>query len=264
MDRDRLPRDVVRVGEGFWNIRGSFKVAGVLDIGTHASLVERANGEFVLLDACAMSDPILEWLDACTEHGKRLKAVLHLHPFHTLHVRAIHRRYPDAKAYGTERHRSKAPEIPWQEVKTNDRELAELFGPDLDFSVPEGIELIPTDPNLHFGSVLAFHAASRTLHVDDTLLCVRLPWPLRTLKSHLVRLHPTLGKVLQRRAGAASEFRRWGESLVARARGLDNLCAAHLAILRAQDLGDTTLATRIESALSAVERTLHAHELKYG
>ncbi|HZO13171.1 MAG TPA: hypothetical protein VFB62_07925, partial [Polyangiaceae bacterium] len=61
-----------------------------------------------------------------------------------------------------------------------------------------------------------------------------------------------------------SEFRRWGESLVARARGLDNLCAAHLAILRAQDLGDTTLATRIESALSAVERTLHAHELKYG
>ena len=259
MDRDRLPRGVFRIGDGFWNIRGSFKVGGVLDIGTHASLVERANGELVLLDACGMSDAILEWLDARTERGKRLKAVLHLHPFHTVHVRALHRRYPDAMAYGTERHRSKAPEIPWQEVKTSDRELAELFAPDLDFSVPEGIELIPAEPNLHFGSVLAFHGPSRTLHVDDTLICVRLPWPLQKL--HVVRFHPTLGKVLQRRAGAAAEFRRWGEALVAKAGGLDNLCAAHTAILREQE---TPLATRIEKALRAVERTLRAHETKYG
>lgn len=259
-----LPEGVIGVGDGFWNVRGSFKVAKVVEIGTHASLIQRANGKFLMLDACAMSAPVLDWLDARTEGGAALEAILHLHPFHTLHVRTLHQRYPKARLYGTERHRSRAPELPWQSVKTSDREIAELFGDDLEFSVPDGIALVPENPNLHFGSVLAFHGASRTLHVDDTLICFALPWPIRRLKRHVVRLHPTLGKVLLRRAGAAAELRRWGESLVERSRGLHNLCAAHSAALLHGDLGDVSIADRIQAALSAAESTLQAHERKYG
>jgi hypothetical protein len=264
MAREALPRGVIQIGERFWNIRGSYKVGGVLEIGTHASLIERANGKFVLLDACAMSESILGWFDACTQGGAKLEAILHLHPFHTVHVRSVYERYPEARLYGTERHRLLAPELPWQPVNTNDRELADIFGDDLDFSVPEGVELVPDDPKLHFGSVLAFHGASRTLHVDDTLLCFALPWPIRMVKRHLIRLHPTLGKVLIRRAGAAAEFRRWGESLVERARELNNLCAAHSSVLLESQLEGSSIAARIQAALAAAEGTLRTHQRKYG
>ena len=50
--RAPLPSNVIEVAEGFWNIRGSFKIAGLYDLGTHASLVRRASGKLVLLDAC--------------------------------------------------------------------------------------------------------------------------------------------------------------------------------------------------------------------
>ena len=40
-----------RTSVNFLNIRGSFKVGGLLDIGTQCSLVRRANGRFVFLDS---------------------------------------------------------------------------------------------------------------------------------------------------------------------------------------------------------------------
>ncbi|MFT6377963.1 MAG: hypothetical protein ACJARS_004626, partial [bacterium] len=46
---------LIHVADDFWNIRGSFKIFGVVDIGTHASLVRRPNGRFVLLDAYTLS-----------------------------------------------------------------------------------------------------------------------------------------------------------------------------------------------------------------
>ncbi len=257
---DELPKRVIRVGDGFFNLRGSFKIAKLIDVGSQASLVERANGRCVLLDACSLTDEVASWLDRVTERGARLEAIVHLHPFHTLHVRALHQRYPNAALYGTARHVERAPELPWQSVKSTDAELGERFGPDLAFSVPRGVDLVTADPNVHFGSVLALHPASRTLHVDDTLICMRVP----LLAKHVVRLHPTLGRVLQRRAGAVAEFRSWAEELVERARELDNLCAAHSTLLLASDLGDRSLAQRIQAALRAAEGTLGAHERLYG
>ena len=39
------------LGLGFWNIRGSFRLGGLLDIGTQCSLVQLNSGKFIFLDS---------------------------------------------------------------------------------------------------------------------------------------------------------------------------------------------------------------------
>jgi hypothetical protein len=262
--RTRATTDVIEVADGFWNIRGSFKVGGVLDIGTHASLVRRASGAFVLLDACAFSEETRAWLDETTRGGELLEGVLHLHPFHTLHVRAAHALFPRAKLFGTARHHETLADLPWEALRTEDLELHRHFAEDFEFSVPRGTDFVSKDPTLHFSSVLAIHRASKTLHVDDTLLHIRLPWPLRLVVSDVTRLHPTLAKVLEPRAGAVQEFRAWAGELVERAKDLDNLCAAHSAVLLGRKNTGASIASRVEAAVRKAESTLAAHERKHG
>jgi hypothetical protein len=252
-----LPRRVIAVADGFWNIRCSFRI-GPLDIGTQASLVRRANGAFVLLDACAFDAETTAWIREVT--GERLEAFLHLHPFHTVFVRAAHQQFPAAKLYGTARHAAQLADLPWQPERTEGPALHALYAEDFTVSVPRGVDFIPANPKLHFASVLAFHAASRTLHVDDTLLYMRMPWIVRPFKRDLLRLHPTLAKVLERTPEAASEFRAWTRELVERVQGIDNLCAAHAATLLARDHTGASVAARIERAVQRAERTLRAHD----
>lgn len=255
---------VIRVGDGFWNIRGSFKVGGVVDLGTQASLVQRGSGGFVLLDACPLTDDAHRWILDVTDGGAAVEAILHVHPFHTLHVRRAHELFPEAKLYGTARHVTMFEDLPWETPRTEDPELHEMFADDFDFFVPRGVDFIPSDENLHFSSVLVLHRASRTLHVDDTLLYVRMPKPVRALKADVLRFHPTLSKVLERRAGATEDFRRWARELIAQAREVDNLCAAHSAALLGHDNAGASVSARIEAALGKVERTLGAHERTHG
>jgi hypothetical protein len=42
---------ILHVADDFWNIRGSYRVGGVIDVGTQASLVRLASGKFVMLDS---------------------------------------------------------------------------------------------------------------------------------------------------------------------------------------------------------------------
>lgn len=254
-----LPKNILEIADGFWNLRGSFRV-GPLDVGTHASLVRRADGTFLLLDACGFDAPMRSWLLRTTADGARLAAVLHLHPFHTEHVEAAHALFPRALLYGTERHVSLFPALPWQPSRTNDAALHRRFAEDFDFLVPRGVAFIARNSRLHFSSVLALHKPTRTLHVDDTLVYVRLPWPLRLFARDLLRFHPTLKKVLEPRPDAAAEFRVWIAELVNRARELDNLCAAHSAVLLARDNRGATIAERIAQAARHVEGVLRAHE----
>ena len=259
-----LPASVVEVGPGLWNIRGSYKIAGVIQLGTQCSLVERGSGSFVFLDTCDLSDATRQWLLERTGNGKRVEAILNLHPFHTVYVQAQHEVFPEAKLYGTARHAARLSELPWQELRTEDEALHRLFADDLTFSVPRGVDFIPEDENLHFASVLAFHARSKTLHVDDTLVSLRLPWLLRAFVRPEVAFHFTLPKVLERRAGAVKDFRAWAKELVEQSRGIENLCAAHLGNLLARDNDGPPLSERIERALGKVEGKLAAHEAKFG
>lgn len=247
---------ILEIADDFWNIRGSFKIAKLLDVGTQASLVRRPSGRFVLLDSYTLAGPVLERVLARTEGGEAIEAILNLHPFHTVHVEAVARRFPHARLYGTRRHVARAPDLAWQPVHSEDPALAELF-PEFAFTVPRGVDFVPSDPSLHFASVLAFHPASRTLHVDDTLMHVPLP-----LLGGVV-FHPTLAKVLQPRAGAAADFRAWANELVERCRAVEHLCTAH-ARTPAPAPRDGSYASAVQRALVKVEGQLRAHEKRFG
>lgn len=266
-DRERTvmpPKNVIHVGEGFYNMRGSLRIGGVLPVGTQASLVKRKSGSFLLLDAIELDSETRAWVDRETKGGAAIDAVLHLHPFHTLFVRKLHAAYPKAKLYGTARHQRRAPELPWEPLRTDQPELHALFAEDLELSVPRGVDFIPSNENLHFASVLAFHPASRTLHVDDTLNYVRLPRVLRAIKEDMLGFHPSLAKVLERRAGAAADFRDWTRELTERVRSIDNLCAAHTSVLLGGRSSGPPIVDRVRAAIRAVESKLAAHEARYG
>ncbi|HEU4406873.1 MAG TPA: hypothetical protein VFS43_16520 [Polyangiaceae bacterium] len=256
-------RQVIEVDDGFWNLRGSFRVAGVVELGTHMSLVRREGGGYLALDACGLVPETRALLDETTGGGERLEAVLHLHPFHTLHVRALHQLYPRARLYGTARHHAELADLPWEPLRTEDPALHAHFAADLDFTVPRGVDLVTPNPNVHFGSVLAIHRATQTLHVDDTLAYARLPAPLRVFGRDLTRFHPGLGRALRREPGAAGAFRAWARELIERAAPLRNLCAAHTSTLLARGNEGPPIAARIEDALRRVEGTLRAHEQKH-
>ena len=46
---------LVELGSGFWNVRGSFKLLSLVEIGTQCSLVQLTTGGFALLDAYAFT-----------------------------------------------------------------------------------------------------------------------------------------------------------------------------------------------------------------
>lgn len=253
---------IIKLSHDFWNIRGSFRIGGVVDIGTHASLVRMGNGKFAFLDSYTFSGKVARNLNRITNDGKDVAAIINLHPFHTVHVQAMHEQFPEAKLYGTERHLSKFPDLPWEAERAEDDAMHRLFADDLKFSVPKGVDFISDNENIHFSSVLAYHAASRSLHVDDTYMYMRLPGVLKF--KGLTKFHPTLAKALEPRAGAAQDFRDWAESLTADWGEVRNLCTAHLATLSGQKNRGRSVQKRLRGALSSVERVLAAHERKYG
>lgn len=249
-----MSEKIVEMGDGFWNIRGSFKLAGLLDIGTQASLVRLKSGRFVMLDSYPLEGAVKDQIMALTDQGRAVEAVINVHPFHTVSVKEAHRQFPNARHIGTKRHQELFPDLNWEKLTTEAPLLHEQFADDFEFSVPRGVDFISPNPKLHFSSVLVFHLASRTLHVDDTLTYVSLP-----LVGGL-RFHPTLSQVLQERAGAAQEFKEWAAELVERMKAVDNLATAHMKSLGPQ----RDLAGQVMGALNDVQKTLADHEQRYG
>ena len=259
-----MSEHIRQISDDFWNIRGDFKIGGILNIGTHASMVRRGNGKFVLLDAYTLQGEVKEKIDALSKNGDDIEAIINLHPFHTIHVQKAHEQYPNAKLYGTRRHVEKFPDLDWQPELTDSEEFADLFADDFDFSVPAGVDFISSNEHLHFSSVLAYHKASKTIHSDDTLMYLQLPGLLGKIKKPEIEFHMTLAKTLEKRAGAVKDFRAWVKQLAKRWGDAENLCAAHSAILLGSENQSASIANRILTALQMVENTLQSHEKKYG
>lgn len=216
------------LGHGFWTIRGDLRVGGILNVGTQAGLVRLSSGRFVMLDSYPLRGRVRETVMALTDQGRAVQAILNLHPHHTLHCAAMARDFPGAAMYGSHRHRLRHPDIAWRPEPVESPELQEMFAQDLVLTLPRGIDYISRADHVHAGSVLAWHPASRTLHVDDTINLMPIPGLLRpVLPAPRVFLHPTLGKALLPRAGAVRDFRDWLHGLAARTRELRWLCAAH-------------------------------------
>lgn len=259
-----MSENILQISEDFWNIRGDFKIGGILNIGTHASMVRRGNGKFVLLDAYTLQGEVKEQIDDLSKNGVDIEAIINLHPFHTVHVQRTHNQYPNAKLYGTQRHIEKFPDLPWQPELTESDECADLFADDFEFSIPGGVDFISSNEHLHFSSVLAYHRASKTIHADDTLMYLQLPGLLGKLKKPEISFHMTLAKTLEKRAGAAKEFRAWVRRLTEQWRDAENLCAAHSATLLGRENRSASIDSRILNALRKVEKTLQLHEKKFG
>ncbi|OUR95634.1 hypothetical protein A9Q84_14110 [Halobacteriovorax marinus] len=254
----------IQVSKNFWNIRGSFKIGGLIDIGTHASLIRTNNGKFIFLDSLTLEGETLQKVNELTNNGKDVESVLNLHPFHTIHVSKMHDQFPNAKHYGTARHLLKSPELNWESLKTEDKELHEKFSSDLEFSIPRGVDFISQDENLHFSSVLVYHRSSRTIHVDDTLMYIRLPKIMIFFGvSDPISFHPTLSKVLENNKEAADKFQQWAKEIAESWSDAENLCAAHTASFIGHKKRGVSIHDKILKALDRVQKKLQSHKKRF-
>lgn len=251
-----------KLADSFWNIRGVHRIGGVLDIGTQMSIVQRETGGFVVIDGCGLGDAQRHAVMALTGDGAQVDAVVHVHPFHTLHVEATHRLFPAATLYGTARHHELAPSLPWSpkavEDWKHDHPLADVFN----LSVPNGVDFVCPDDRVHVASVLVRHRQTGIVHVDDTFNVMAAPGVLRgVLPMSSLRMHPMLGRALQKKAGAADAYAAWANGLATDWADTRIVCAAHSAV-RAMDAGGFT--REVVSSLDKVATTLDRHRERYG
>ncbi|WP_374300586.1 hypothetical protein [Paracoccus sp. (in: a-proteobacteria)] len=250
---------VIELGNGFWNIRGTLRIGGLVNVGTQCSLVRLSSGRFVFLDSYAFGEQVADQVMALTDGGRAVEAVLNLHPFHTLHCKTMHEMFPQAQLFGSDRHHRKWPDLPWQPEAVESPKVASRFS-DLRFSLPDGIDYICQNERVHAGSLLAFHPASGTLHVDDTLNVLPIPALLRRLlRMPRLGFHPTLGQALQDRPGAAQDFRAWALRIAEDWRDTRTVCAAHSATLA---IKPGSFPDHIRTALARAEPALKRFEAK--
>lgn len=220
------------LGNGFWNIRGVHRLGGIVNVGTQASLVRLRSGGFVMLDSVAMNGQTQAAVLALTDSGRAVRAILNLHPFHTLHCATAAAMFPGAALYGSIRHRQRHPDLDWQPDTVESPQVAARFADDLDLSLPQGIDYISADQRVHAGSLVAYHPASRTVHVDDTLNVLPLPnWLNRLMRLPELTLHPTLPRALQNRPDALTDFHAWLKRIGRDWADARTVCAAHSGVL---------------------------------
>jgi len=241
------------ISEDFWNIRGVFRALGLLDVGTHCSLVRLSSGRFVMLDSYSLEGEVRDRVLAHTDGGRAVEAVINLHPFHTMHVQSTRSLFPGAKLYGTARHHERFASLPWEPERTEDPAFAACFADDFDFMVPQGVQLVTDSDHVHFSSVLAIHRPTETLHVDDTLSWLPLPG------GGLLHWHPTLGRALEPGAEASETFRHWAEALAKRCESVRNVCTAHARGSTLRDQAPGEIATRIRKATRRIDWKLRGH-----
>lgn len=209
---------------GFWNIRGTFRIGGILDIGTQCSLVQRSSGRFIFLDSYALTGDVRAQVMALTNNGEDVEAVLNVHPFHTVHCAQMAKDFPQATFYGSSRHRKQVPEVKWSDDLVESDAVAQRYS-ELKFSMPKGIYYISPNEKVHAGSLLVYHPASQSLHVDDTFISP----PLKILESILpeLNLHPMTKKALTDDPNAGKHYCDWATDLAEQWSDTRNFCAAH-------------------------------------
>ena len=118
------PDSLLEIAPSFFNLRCSFRLFGLVDIKTHASLVRLSSGKFLLLDSGEFEPEVLRWLRQTTNDGAKLSAIIHLHPFHTVSATSVHEQFPGSTLYGTRRHQQRLSDLPWADAMTMNTELA--------------------------------------------------------------------------------------------------------------------------------------------
>ncbi|KAI9365375.1 hypothetical protein DFJ73DRAFT_772316 [Zopfochytrium polystomum] len=212
---------LIEVAPGFYTIQTSFEVAKGIDVGTQMSLLKLSSGKYLVIDTVDPDTAVKAAIDKLTDGGKLIQAVVGSHPYHTVYFKKFQELYPDAEYWGTKRHLRVLPDVKW----TGDISTAlTRWSPDVSLRIPSGADFDDPQPESnHFSGLFCLHHASRTLHVDDTLVLAG-PSVDATVRGILgiaageVGFHPTLGGV-----GGSSEavVAEWEfENLVAAHRGV--------------------------------------------
>jgi hypothetical protein len=160
---------MIDIGNGLWNIRDSFlALGGIIDIGTHMSLIRLSTGKFLVVDTCAINDTDKALVSEMTHNGALIEAVIATHPFHTLFFEPFHKLYPNAPFYGTSRHLAKIKNVPWAgDIADN---LSRWESEGIFMRIPAGADFVPSDESIHFSGIFLYHQPSRSLFNDDTIL----------------------------------------------------------------------------------------------
>ncbi|KAJ3234845.1 hypothetical protein HDU78_005596 [Chytriomyces hyalinus] len=227
---------IVEVGSGCFNLRAPFKVlAGLVDVGTHMTFARLTSGTFVALSTVALDEQAKAEVDALTNNGELLEAVIATNPFHTLAFEAFYAQFPDAKYYGTPRHIRNIPVIPWSGSiadvavqsfwKEEGLELEVTAGCEFDAPMPESYN--------HFSGVVAFHRESKTLICDDCFSAspkkqCRFTTPANTPKQYNeIAFHVSLyGPALYKTPDAPKELYDWLKKIIS-LWPIENIATAH-------------------------------------
>jgi len=208
------------IGPALWNARGVFML-GPIDIGTHMSFIRLSNGKFLVVDTIDLDDSLKSEFDQLTRNGTMVEAVIATHPFHTSYFPAWYAAYPSLRYYGTPRHLRIQPSIPWA-GSMYDCTNRQKWLPEVHMRIPAGAEFVAPQPESdnHFTAIHVFHAPSRTIHVDDTVI---LDEPF---KGDML-FHPSLlGPALYHVPGSPAAFHDWVVNYT-QAWDFDNIIAAH-------------------------------------
>eukprot|EP01126_Amoeba_proteus_P063908 TRINITY_DN8870_c0_g1_i2.p1 TRINITY_DN8870_c0_g1~~TRINITY_DN8870_c0_g1_i2.p1 ORF type:complete len:287 (+),score=38.01 TRINITY_DN8870_c0_g1_i2:822-1682(+) len=219
------------IAPGFWNIRGRFKIFGLVNIGTQMSVIKLSNDKYLIVDTVPLDDETRDELDTLTEKGTLIEAVLATHPFHTLAFPDFFQHYPNAPYYGCPRHLRTLPQIPWV-GSFDDPEILRKWEPEVEMRIPAGAEFVnplPESSN-HFVSVWVYSRLAKTVHVDDTVCYLSDPpmvLQLLGIKKDTLFWHTSmLGPAFYPTPEAPQDFRRWVEDLL-NDWDFDNFCIAH-------------------------------------
>jgi hypothetical protein len=210
----------VLIGPGFWNVRASFIIDGI-DIGTQMSLIQLTNGNFLVVDTVQLDPDLLDDINMLTKNGTLMEAVIATHPFHTTYFPSFYQQFPKPPYYGTPRHLRIEPQVPWAGSMW-DCATRQKWLPEVHMRIPRGSEFVAPEPedSNHFSGIHVFHPASKTIHVDDTIM---VDEPL----NGDMLFHPSLLTVgLYHIPDAPTAFKNWMTNITIDW-DFDNICAAH-------------------------------------
>jgi len=215
----------IPIGPGFWNVRSTFIIDGI-NIGGQMSLIQLNSGKFLIVDTVDLVPQLLDDINMLTKNGSLIEAIIATHPFHTVYFPAFYKQFPSVPFYGTPRHLVIEPQIPWA-GSMYDCANRQRWLPEVHMRIARGSEFVnpqPADTN-HFSGIHVFHPASKTIHVDDTVM-IDEPFDGDML------FHPSLlGPGLYHIPASPHAFRDWVQ-LYINQWDFDNICAAHNGIKR--------------------------------
>ncbi|KAL9653159.1 hypothetical protein ABK040_006375 [Willaertia magna] len=256
---------IKEIGTNFFNIRANFKIKGLINIGTHMSLIKLSTGKFLVIDTVPLDEELKQEIDSLTNNGNDIEAVIATHPFHTLAFPDFYKNYSSVvkEWYGTPRHlRNQKDIIPWT---GNIMDYLNKWNPEVEMRIPDGAEFVAPLPEStnHFNSVWVYSPLAKTIHVDDTINYFDNPSLLFKIfgkKAGQMDFHPSLSNNgLYKTENAPILFKQWLENVL-KDWDFENACCAHVGV----KIGGAHLLVQetLENAQELLDKLSKRHEGK--